>query len=71
MTVTTPTPLFTVVKGNPTDDEVAALTAVFTQLLAASAQAENAERNLWGNPVDRLQSHTVYNPSAFRSVTFY
>ncbi len=71
MTVSTETPLFTVVKGSPTDDEVAALTAVFTQLIAAAAPAEDKERNLWGRPVDRLQRHTVYNPSAFRSVTFY
>lgn len=71
MTVSTQAPLFTVVKGNPTDDEVAALTAVFTQLLASATPAEDNERNLWGRPVDRLQPHTVYNPSAFRSVTFY
>lgn len=64
------TPLFKVVKGNPSDTEVAALTAVFTQLAAASPSAES-ERNLWGSPASRLQPHQLYNPSAFRSVTFY
>lgn len=65
------TPLFKVLKGNPSDSEVAALTAVFTQLIAASQPADAGERNLWGRPEDRLQPHTVFNPRAFRSVTFY
>jgi hypothetical protein len=65
------TPLFTVLKGNPSDAEVAALTAVFTQLAAAATPADAHERNLWGRPDDRLQTQTVFNPRAFHSVTFY
>lgn len=65
------TPLFKVLKGNPSDTEVAALTAVFTQLAAAAKPSDAHERNLWGRPDDRLQTQTVFNPRAFHSVTFY
>lgn len=65
------TPLFKVLKGNPSDTEVAALTAVFTQLATAAKPADAHERNLWGRPDHRLQTQTVFNPRAFHSVTFY
>lgn len=72
-TPTTPTkPLFRIVKGNPTDTEIAALTAVLTGLARRHAdQDPTAERNLWGRPDQRLQRPTLYNPSAFRNVNFY
>ena len=60
--------LFTVLRGNPTDAEVAALTTVLTQLdseARAKAADTHSERNLWGQPGD------VFNPSAFRNVRYY
>ncbi|WP_115685190.1 acyl-CoA carboxylase subunit epsilon [Corynebacterium senegalense] len=64
-------PTFTVVKGNPTDDEIAALTAVLAELqAAASATAEPAERNLWGRP-SSLRHPDVFNPGAFANVTYF
>ncbi|WP_342319123.1 acyl-CoA carboxylase subunit epsilon [Corynebacterium mayonis] len=64
-------PLFTVVKGNPTDDELAALTAVFAELQAAAAlDAGKTQRNLWGEP-SPLRHPDVFNPSAFSNVTYF
>ncbi|GAB3697854.1 acyl-CoA carboxylase subunit epsilon [Corynebacterium nasicanis] len=64
-------PLFRVLKGNPDATELAALTAVLTALAKQRPAAESGERNLWGRPEDRLQRTTLYNPNAFRNVTFY
>lgn len=67
-------PTFRVLKGNPSDDEVAALTAVLAQL-SADARAKQAgsdagERNLWGR-LDAYGAQDVFNPSAFRNVRYY
>lgn len=77
--MTTPAaPLFTVLKGNPSDSEVAALTAAIAQLAAeARAKAagsgtdETGERNLWGRASDRFEPFKQFNPSAFRNVRYY
>ncbi|AMO88546.1 hypothetical protein HMPREF3155_01160 [Corynebacterium sp. HMSC06D04] len=61
-------PLIKVLKGNPSDEEVAALSAVLTQLDAdarAKAADTRATRDLWGQPGQ------TYNPSAFRNVRYY
>ena len=40
----------TVIKGNPTDDELTALTMVLADPQAAATNAQNpGERNLWGS----------------------
>lgn len=72
MTTMTDKPLFRVLKGNPDATEIAALTAVITSL-ASRRRAENdsGERNMWGRPEDRLQRPTLYNPNAFRNVTYF
>ncbi|MDK6813109.1 MULTISPECIES: acyl-CoA carboxylase subunit epsilon [Corynebacterium] len=60
--------LFTVLRGNPTDAEVAALSTVLSQLdseARAKAADIHSERDLWGQPGD------VFNPSAFRNVRYY
>ena len=60
--------LFTVLNGNPTDAEVAALTTVLSQLdseARAKAADIHSERNLWGQPGN------VFNPTAFRNVRYY
>ncbi|SER62943.1 acyl-CoA carboxylase subunit epsilon [Corynebacterium cystitidis] len=65
-------PMFKVLKGNPSDDELAALTAVLTSLYVEATKATTeTERNLWGTPESRLTNQTLYNPAAFSSVTFY
>ncbi len=44
-----------VLRGEPTDEEVAALVAVFGGASGSSAPAGPAQRNLWGHPVDKLR----------------
>jgi len=70
-TTLTDKPLFRVLKGNPDATELAALTAVLTALAKKRPEEESGERNMWGRPEDRLQRTTLYNPNAFRNVTFY
>jgi len=70
-TTLTDKPLFRVLKGNPDATELAALTAVLTTLANQRPAEESTERNLWGRPEERLQRTTLYNPSAFRNVSFY
>ena len=41
-------------KGNPDSCEVAALNAVITGLITPDATYSAPNRDLWGNPVDRL-----------------
>lgn len=60
--------LFTVLRGNPTDAELAALSTVLSRLdseARAKAADIHSERNLWGQPGD------VFNPMAFRNVRYY
>lgn len=57
-----------ILRGNPSDAEVAALTAVLAQLDSAArakAAQTDAVRDLWGTP------GTQFNPSAFRNVRYY
>jgi len=44
-----------VVKGEPTDSELAAVIAVFAAASGAPAEPREQEENLWGHPVDRLR----------------
>jgi len=44
-----------VLKGNPTDAEIAAVVTVLAGLGGASAVSGPSERNLWGHPVDKLR----------------
>lgn len=70
---TTPAPFLTIERGNPDDTEVAALTMVFASLAAAAQKArrEESERNMWGDPAEALGRPVLFNPNAFRNVTFY
>jgi Acyl-CoA carboxylase epsilon subunit len=42
-------------RGNPTDEELAALVAVLGSASGAQEQPALVERNLWGHPVDKLR----------------
>lgn len=54
-------PLFQVVKGNPTDAELAALVTVLAGASGGGGEADSGERNLWGHPVTKLRySHTSW-----------
>ncbi len=48
-------PHLRVLKGNPTDEEVAALVAVLGSAGGGVIDAGAQERNLWGHPVDKLR----------------
>lgn len=48
-------PHVNVVKGKPTEEELAALVAVLGAASGAPAEPREAEQNLWGHPVDRLR----------------
>ena len=54
-----------VLKGAPTEDELAALVAVLAGLRGAPAQPGAQELNLWGHPVDKLR----YDVSSWQRVT--
>lgn len=51
----TPSPLITVLKGNPTDQELAALITVLASAGGRSASNATDEHTRWGLPVDRLR----------------
>ncbi len=44
-----------VLKGNPTDAELAAAVSVLTALRGAAGHPGPQELNLWGHPVDKLR----------------
>ena len=44
-----------ILKGDPTDAEIAAVVAVLTGAGGAPATPGPIERNLWGHPVDKLR----------------
>jgi hypothetical protein len=47
-----------IVKGKPTEEELAALVAVLASASGTTAEPREAEQNLWGHPVDRLRYTT-------------
>lgn len=58
----------TVVKGRPTEDELAALAEVLTQILQErSSAAVPADKNLWGRPAPAAP----FNPHAFDSAPYF
>jgi hypothetical protein len=48
-------PEIRVLKGNPTDAEIAAVVTVLAGRSSAPADTGPAEINLWGHPVDKLR----------------
>ena len=48
-------PEIRVLKGNPTDAEIAAVVTVLAGCSGAPAESGPAEINLWGHPVDKLR----------------
>jgi acyl-CoA carboxylase epsilon subunit len=58
-------PHIQILKGRPTDEELAALMAVLGGLAGSTPEPEQPERTRWGLPVDRLR----YAPSNFQRIT--
>ncbi|WP_410506085.1 acyl-CoA carboxylase subunit epsilon [Mycolicibacterium mucogenicum] len=48
-------PLFEVVKGNPSDEELAALVTVLASASGGGGAPEAGDRNDWGHPVSKLR----------------
>ncbi|MGD7003052.1 acyl-CoA carboxylase subunit epsilon [Corynebacterium halotolerans] len=68
-------PLFRIIKGNPDPTQVAALTTVLASLAQqaadrARADAAPRERNRWGALDQRLHDSQLYNPNAFKNLTY-
>jgi acyl-CoA carboxylase epsilon subunit len=53
-------PHIKVVKGKPTEEELAALIAVVAAASGTPPEPREAEQNLWGHPVDRLR-YTIFS----------
>jgi hypothetical protein len=58
-------PHIQILKGQPTDEELAALMAVLGSAAASAPEPEQPERTRWGLPVDRLR----YAMSNFQRIT--
>lgn len=54
-TAATNEPHITVLRGNPTDEEVAALVAVLGSAGGGPVAPGPQDRNMWGHPVDKLR----------------
>jgi hypothetical protein len=48
-------PHIQVVKGNPTDEELAALIAVLSSAVGGGGEPAQADETRWGLPVDKLR----------------
>jgi hypothetical protein len=53
-------PVIHVLKGQPTDEDLAALVTVFAGASGAPADTSPPERDMWGHPVDKLR-YAVYS----------
>lgn len=61
----------TVLKGNPTEDELAALVQVLEELKAKNSSAAPADANGWGAPGPHNYRGALYNPHAFDSAVYF
>ncbi|WP_245721980.1 acyl-CoA carboxylase subunit epsilon [Nocardia crassostreae] len=64
-------PLIQVLKGNPTDEELAALVAVFTAAAASAAAApsKNGPADMWGRPTLSHRGSSPFSPYAFPALS--
>ena len=63
--------LFRVVRGEPTDAELAALTVVLAAVAAAPRpEAQPAVRTAWNDPAARLRRPLTVGPGAWRASTW-
>ncbi|MDY0114229.1 MAG: acyl-CoA carboxylase subunit epsilon [Corynebacterium sp.] len=65
-------PFLKVVKGNPTDAQVATLAVLFAGMANGAADVgPKGPRNQWGNLDERLQQPLSYSPGSFQNVQFF
>jgi hypothetical protein len=62
--------LFRVVRGAPTDEELAALTVVLLAAAAPGAPPPRPPRSAWDDPVARLRRPLAVGPGAWRTSTW-
>lgn len=70
MTIDDPAPAQTeirIVSGEPTDEEIAALVAVFAAAGGGTSEPGPQELNPWGHPVDKLR----YGLTSWQRVTLH
>lgn len=60
-------PFLRVQRGNPTDEDLAALVAVLSAAAADSGPAEVPVRDHWGRPETMHRPDTAFSPYAFGS----
>ncbi|MFJ6097124.1 acyl-CoA carboxylase subunit epsilon [Williamsia muralis] len=63
-------PFLRIVKGNPSDAEIAAVVGVFASAGGSGVEEDPGPRNLWGNPSDRLRAAGGLAPNAFPNLAF-
>jgi Acyl-CoA carboxylase epsilon subunit len=59
--------LFRVVRGTPTDAELAALTVVLAAVAVAPSAAPPPPRSVWNDPAARLRRPLPVGPDAWRT----
>ena len=60
-------PLLRIVRGTPSDEELAALTAVVTAAARATTSTPPRRRSAWGDPAARLRTRLDPGPGAWRA----
>ncbi|WP_069165040.1 acyl-CoA carboxylase subunit epsilon [Nocardia altamirensis] len=65
LTATTGEPLFRVVKGNPSDEELAALVCVLTAAVESAAASQSGPADMWGRPTMMHRGTSPFSPYAF------
>ncbi|WP_433661914.1 acyl-CoA carboxylase subunit epsilon [Nocardia sp. CA-128927] len=58
-------PFFTVVKGNPSDEEIAALVCVLSAAADAAAAGPSGPADMWGRPTFMHRGTSPFSPYAF------
>ncbi|WTL59141.1 acyl-CoA carboxylase subunit epsilon [Nocardia sp. NBC_01499] len=58
-------PFFTVVKGNPSDEEVAALVCVLTAAAESAAAGSSGPADMWGRPSFMHRGTSPFSPYAY------
>ena len=63
-------PLLRVERGNPSDEEIAALVCVFTAAAGAAAPGERGPLDLWGRPALLHRGAAPFSPYAFPALAY-
>lgn len=63
-------PVFRIVKGNPSDEDVASIVAVLAAATGSGESPPSGPRDLWGTPTDRLRPAEPLAPLNFVNLRF-